>query len=51
MTRWLVTGTEFDFETAGIGILRIKFVPEPQMWATLLAGILLLGVATRMRAR
>ena len=51
MTRWLVTGTEFDFETAGIGILRIKFVPEPQMWATLLAGISLLGVATRMRAR
>jgi hypothetical protein len=51
MTRWLVIGTEFDFETGGIGILRIEFVPEPQTWAMLIAGISLLGVGYRMRGR
>ncbi|MCH8891566.1 MAG: hypothetical protein IH827_10905, partial [Myxococcales bacterium] len=51
MTRWLVIGTEFDFETGGIGILRIEFVPEPQSWAMLIAGISLLGVGYRMRGR
>jgi hypothetical protein len=40
-----------NFETGGIGILRIKFVPEPQTWAMLLAGASLLGVAFRMRGR
>ena len=49
LTRWLSPFT--NFETGGVAILRIKFVPEPQMWATLVAGVLLLGVATRMRAR
>ena len=48
LTRWL--RPSHQFETGGVGILRIKFVPEPQMWATLVAGVLLLGVATRMRA-
>ena len=51
ITRWITLAAGFDFETGGIGILRIKFVPEPQMWATLLAGISLLAVAARMRAR
>jgi hypothetical protein len=48
LTRWFGF---VDFETGGIGILRIKFVPEPQTWATLLAGVLLLGVGNRMRRR
>jgi hypothetical protein len=46
-----VIGTEFDFETGGIGILRIEFVPEPQTWAMLIAGASLLGVGYRMRGR
>ena len=51
ITKWLVPAVGFDFETGGVGILRIKFVPEPQMWATLIAGVSLLGVAYRIRAR
>jgi len=48
LTRWLGF---VDFETGGIGVLRIKFVPEPQTWAILVAGISLLGVCYRMRGR
>jgi len=48
LTRWLGFT---DFETGGIGVLRIKFVPEPQTWAILIAGISLLGVGYRMRGR
>ncbi len=48
LTRWLGF---VDFETGGIGVLRIKFVPEPQTWAILIAGISLLGVGYRMRGR
>jgi hypothetical protein len=39
------------YETAGVAILRIKFVPEPQTWALLIAGVSLLGVGFRMRGR
>jgi hypothetical protein len=39
------------YETGGIAVLRIKFVPEPQTWAILLAGVSLLGVGFRMRGR
>jgi hypothetical protein len=48
ITRWF--GTK-DIETGGIGVLRIKFVPEPQTWAMLIAGVSLLGVGARMRGR
>jgi len=48
ITRW--DGTVF-YETGGIGVLRIKFVPEPQTWAILIAGVSLLGVGYRMRGR
>ncbi len=51
ITRRLVSAAGFDFETGGIGILRIKFVPEPQTWALLIAGISLLGVGYRVRGR
>jgi hypothetical protein len=47
MTRWLHPASEF--ETAGIGILRIKFVPEPQTWVLLAAGASLLWLGARMR--
>lgn len=37
LTRWLRPGS--SFETGGIGILQIKFIPEPQTWAMLVAGV------------
>jgi hypothetical protein len=49
MTRWLQPSLNID--TAGIGILRIKFIPEPQTWAMLVAGASLLCVGARMRGR
>ena len=49
LTRWLQPAV--NFETGGIAILRIKFVPEPQMWAMLVAGVALLCVGYRMRGR
>ena len=48
MTRWFGAKT---YETAGIGILRIKFIPEPQTWSMLFAGAMLLGVGHRLRGR
>ena len=42
LTRWLQPGA--NFETGGIGILRIKFIPEPQSWAMLVAGVCALVV-------
>jgi hypothetical protein len=49
MTRWLQPALQY--ETAGIAILKIKFVPEPHTWVMLAAGISLLGVGYRMRGR
>ena len=51
LTHWVLSAPGFNNNTGGIGILRIKFIPEPQMWAMLVAGISLLGVGTRMRGR
>jgi hypothetical protein len=48
LTRWF---GYTDYETGGIAVLRIKFVPEPQTWAILIAGVSLLGVGFRMRGR
>jgi hypothetical protein len=49
LTRWLQPAV--NFETGGIAILRIKFVPEPQTWVMLAAGASLLGLGARMRGR
>ena len=49
LTRWKQPCC--NYETGGIGILRIKFIPEPQMWTMLIAGVSLLGVGTRRRGR
>jgi hypothetical protein len=40
-----------DYETGGIGVLRIVFVPEPQTWAMLVAGVSLFAVGYRLRGR
>jgi hypothetical protein len=47
LTRW--TQPAFDQFTGGIGVLRLRFVPEPGKWALLLAGLSLLGVLYRAR--
>jgi hypothetical protein len=47
LTRWLQPA--LNFETGGVGILRIKFLPEPQAWVMLVAGLALLGAVKRMR--
>jgi len=47
LTRWLQPS--FNIASTGIGILRIKFVPEPQTWVMLIAGASLLMVGYRMR--
>jgi hypothetical protein len=47
MTRWLLPGG--SWETAGIGILRIQFAPEPRAWVMLAAGACALALAYRLR--
>jgi hypothetical protein len=47
LTRWI--DPSFVFETGGIGILRIRFVPEPRVWVMLIAGGSLLGAFYRWR--
>ncbi len=49
LTRWLQPAA--NYETGGIGILKIKFMPEPHAWAMLIAGVTFLGVGHRMRRR
>jgi hypothetical protein len=48
ITRWF---GYTDYETGGIAVLRIKFVPEPQTWAMLVAGVSLFAVGYRLRGR
>jgi len=47
LTRWFSPAVKF--ETGGIGILKLKFAPEPRGWATVLAGIAALAVGYRLR--
>jgi len=49
LTQWLQPAAKW--ETGGIGILKLKFAPEPQTWMMLAAGVSLLGVGFRMRGR
>ncbi len=49
LTRWLLPGSEY--ETGGIGILRLQFVPEPGGLLLLVGGLATLGLLYRMRAR
>jgi hypothetical protein len=49
LTRW--TQPAFDQFTGGVGILRLRFVPEPGKWMLLVAGLSLLGVLYRGRGR
>jgi hypothetical protein len=49
ITKWLQPAV--NFETGGIAVLRIKFVPEPLNALMLVAGLSLLGVLYRARGR
>jgi hypothetical protein len=49
LTRW--TQACCDQFTGGVGILRLRFVPEPSKWMQLLAGLSLLGILYRVRGR
>jgi len=49
LTRWLLPGSEF--ETGGIGIMRLQFVPEPGRLLLLVGGLATLVLLYRMRAR
>ena len=49
ITKWLQPSV--NFETGGIAIMRLIFVPEPQKWLMLVAGVSLLGVLYRIRGR
>ena len=49
LTRW--TQPAFDQFTGGVGILRLRFVPEPGKWMMLVAGLSLLGIFYRGRGR
>jgi hypothetical protein len=51
LVRWEFPNREapWDRHTGAIGILRIKFVPEPSGWVVLMAGVGLLSVLYRMR--
>ena len=51
LTRWNTADAFVTYETGGIGILRIKFIPEPHPLLMLAAGVSLLGVGYRMRGR
>jgi hypothetical protein len=50
LTRWTIGGSADQF-TGGVGILRLRFVPEPGKWMLLAAGLSLLGVLYRGRRR
>ncbi len=47
ITRW--NQPSANFETGGIGVLRLQFVPEPSQWVVLVAGLSGLGVLFRAR--
>jgi len=47
LTQWLQPAVKF--ETGGIGILKLKFVPEPRGWLILAAGIGVLAFGDRLR--
>ena len=49
LTRW--TQPAADRFTGGIGVLRLRFVPEPEKWLLLVAALSLLGVLHRYRER
>jgi len=48
VTHWIDSST-VSYWTAGIGILRIKFLPEPRAFVMLTAGIAALAIAARLR--
>lgn len=50
LTQWLGPSPAQQFETGGIAVLNLQFVPEPSVLVGLVAGLSLLGVIYRFRA-
>jgi hypothetical protein len=50
LTRWIDNPSR-DYHTGGIGIMRLHFTPEPQVWMLLGAGLSLLGILYRANRR
>jgi hypothetical protein len=50
LTQWLGQTPAVQFETGGIAVMNIQFVPEPGVIVGLLAGMSLLGVLYRRRS-
>jgi hypothetical protein len=48
---WVLASSGWGADVGAIGILRIKFVPEPSGWVVLVTGIGLLVVLYRVRGR
>lgn len=49
ISKWLQPAA--NFETGGIAVLRLEFIPEPGKWMLLVAGLSSLAVAYRARGR
>jgi hypothetical protein len=49
LTRWFISTDEW--ETGGIGIMRLQFVPEAGRLLLLVGGLAALGLLYRLRAR
>jgi len=49
LTHWFNKG--FVAETGGVAVLRLEFVPEPEKWLLLAAGLSTLGILYRARRR
>jgi len=47
LTQWLQPAIKY--ETGGIGILKLRFVPEPRAWLIVVAGIGVLAAGNRLR--
>ena len=51
LTRWIFLEGEFSYFKGGIGIMRLRFTPEPHVWMQLGAGLSLLGLLYRVNRR
>jgi hypothetical protein len=51
LSSWDGPGAAYDYATQSIGILEVVFVPEPEKWMMLAAGVSLLGILYRTHRR
>ena len=51
LTRWIFRNGEYSYFQGGIGIMRLRFTPEPHVWMLLGAGLSMLGLLYRANRR